>query len=76
MVYNLDGSLTVFWDAAHKLLNIFSSLQFFNKEFVLSAAAQAGLTVPTLYSPRQSNTLSKLQKLSKLAIKTGVTEQK
>lgn len=46
MVYNLDGSLTVFWDAAHKLLNISSStlslsLQFFNKEFVLSAAAQA-----------------------------------
>ena len=25
MVYNLDGSLTVFWDAAHKLLNIYSS---------------------------------------------------
>ena len=46
MVYNLDGSLTVFWDAAHKLLNIFSSPQFFNKEFVLSAAAQAGPYCP------------------------------
>ena len=42
----------------------------FYKQLVLSAPE------PTLYSARQSNTLSKLQKLSKLAIKAGVTEQK